>query len=127
MTPLDAPSRSSRSKKRPHSSYNRAERGTLPVHGVPVQCQFCTGQTFRRSRLRSEDFWQLIFMRYPVRCLRCSQRQGVSFAIAGISGNTITPHSRPIRAQDTWKNWTEPAADSSVHPAEPSNNPEDTP
>ncbi len=54
-------------------------------HGVPIQCQFCVGQKFRRSRLRGGDIRQLLLMRYPVRCTRCSQRQAVSFTVAGIS------------------------------------------
>lgn len=62
--------------------------------GVPIRCQFCVGQKFRRSRLRSDDFKSLLLMRYPVRCLRCSQRQLVSFTIAGIS---LASHVRPQR------------------------------
>ena len=53
--------------------------------GVPIQCQFCVGQTFRRSRLRAADLPQLLLMRYPVRCARCSQRQTVSFTVAAVS------------------------------------------
>ncbi len=53
--------------------------------GVPIQCQYCVGQTFRRSRLRSADIRNLLLMRYPVRCIRCAQRQTVSFTVAGIS------------------------------------------
>ena len=54
-------------------------------HGTPIQCQFCVGQKFRRSRLRAADIRQLLLMRYPVRCTRCSQRQTVSFTVAGVS------------------------------------------
>lgn len=53
--------------------------------GIPIQCQFCVGRNFRRSRWRKADMKQLLLMRYPVRCLRCSQRQWVSFSVAGIS------------------------------------------
>ena len=53
--------------------------------GVPIQCQFCVGQRFRRSRLRVGDIKHLLLMRYPVRCLFCSQRQLVSFTVAGVS------------------------------------------
>ncbi len=53
--------------------------------GVPLQCQFCIGQSFRRSRLRAGDIPQLLLMRYPVRCARCSQRQSVSFTVAAVS------------------------------------------
>ncbi len=53
--------------------------------GISIQCQFCVGRNFRRSRWRKGDLKHLLLMRYPVRCLRCSQRQWVSFSVAGIS------------------------------------------
>lgn len=63
-----------------------SERELQRMHsGVPIQCQFCVGQTFRRSRLRASDFASILLMRYPVRCTRCAQRQAVSFTVAGIS------------------------------------------
>ncbi len=61
--------------------------------GIPIQCQFCVGRNFRRSRWRKGDFKQLLLMRYPVRCLRCSQRQWVSFSVAGIS---IPSHAKHV-------------------------------
>ena len=60
--------------------------------GVPIQCQFCVGQTFRRSRLRAADLPQLLLMRYPVRCARCSQRQSVSFTVASVSIPSYVRH-----------------------------------
>lgn len=86
-----------------------ATRGTMPI-----QCQYCSGQSFRRSRLRSDDFWQMVLMRYPVRCLRCSQRQMVSFTVAALSHSSLTKHTRPMRTEETWKHWTE-SPDSSAH------------
>lgn len=83
---------------------------------VPIQCQYCSGQSFRRSKLRPEDFWQMVLMRYPVRCMRCSQRQMVSFTVAGLSLSSLTHHPRPVRTEDTWKHWTEPS-ESSTHVA----------
>lgn len=62
--------------------------------GVPLRCQYCIGQKFRRSRLRTDDIRSLLMMRYPVRCLRCGQRQLVSFTVAGIS---LASHVRPQR------------------------------
>lgn len=59
--------------------------GQSAAGGIPIQCQFCVGRNFRRSRWRKADLKQLLLMRYPVRCLRCSQRQWVSFSVAGIS------------------------------------------
>ncbi|MEO6983411.1 MAG: hypothetical protein ABI072_09890 [Edaphobacter sp.] len=115
MRPSDPPPRP-RTNHRPHSSHSRGPSGDGPhIYAVPIQCQYCSGQSFRRSRLRSEDLWQMIFMRYPVRCIRCSQRQMVSFSIAGISLSSLTRHERPTRSQDTWKNWTEPTGDTNSH------------
>jgi hypothetical protein len=64
--------------------------GKNTIQGVPIQCQFCSGQAFRRSTLRGKDFTQLLLMRYPVRCLRCSQRQEVSFTVASLSLSSKT-------------------------------------
>ena len=63
-----------------------------PHHGIQIQCQFCVGRNFRRSRLRTMDVKELLLMRYPVRCLRCSQRQMVSFSVAGISVPSSVKH-----------------------------------
>lgn len=79
-----------------------------PRIGAPIYCQFCPGQDFRRSRLRSGDLRHLLLMRYPVRCLRCGQRQVVSFTVAGLSLSSSTRQPRPQR-REREKNWTEPA------------------
>ena len=81
-------------------------------HGTPIQCQFCVGQKFRRSRLRGADIRQLLLMRYPVRCTRCSQRQTVSFTVAGVSVPSYLRQrdGRPSRS-------TRPAPDSAGLPA----------
>jgi hypothetical protein len=105
--------REHRSHQRPHSSYNDDAYRDVPLSsGVPLRCQFCSGQTFRRSTLRLADFTQLLLMRYPVRCLRCSQRQMVSFTVAGIS---ISSSVKPQRPGHTHKNWTEPATPDPTH------------
>ena len=79
--------------------------------GVAFQCQFCPGQSFRRSRLRVDDWKQVFLMRYPVRCLRCSQRQMVSFTLAGIS---VPSHvkQRRARSESQQKHWTQPVKES---------------
>ena len=85
-----------RSKQRPHSSHNNAIYGEVPaVSGVPLRCQHCSHQSFRRSSLRVNDLSQIFFMRYPVRCLRCGQRQMVSFTVAGISLSSSVKPQRP--------------------------------
>ncbi len=82
--------------------------GDNALKGVPIQCQYCSGQSFRRSSLRGEDFTQILLMRYPVRCLRCSQRQGVSFTIAGISLSSKIRPTRPNRGTPVTGAWSEP-------------------
>ena len=64
--------------------------------GLPVQCQFCVGREFRRSRLRKADIKQIFYLRYPVRCLRCSQRQMVSFSVAGLS---LPAHAKHVHGR----------------------------
>ena len=102
---------SSRYRERSHSSHSRTPYlGVNALNGVPLQCQFCSGQLFRRSSLRSEDLYQILLMRYPVRCLRCSQRQMVSFTIAGISLSSKIKPKRKARGTST--GWTEPTGES---------------
>jgi hypothetical protein len=100
----------SNSSNRPHSSYDDPElyEHALISGGVQIQCQFCPGQRFRRSKVRMADLTQILLMRYPVRCLRCSQRQWVSFTVAGIS---VPSHVRQRHARNRMsdnKPWVEP-------------------
>ncbi|MBS1801049.1 MAG: hypothetical protein JSS95_14640 [Acidobacteria bacterium] len=80
-----------------------------PRIAVPIRCQFCQGEELRRSRLRQYDLRQILFMRYPVRCLRCARRQLVSFTVAALSFSSSTSHGRRRRSSSSEKNWTEPA------------------
>lgn len=80
-----------------------------PRNGRAIQCQLCSGHEFRRSRLRNEDIRQLLFLRYPVRCLRCGQRQFVSLTVAALSVSSATRQPRPQRPASKDKSWTEPA------------------
>lgn len=45
-------------------------------------CDHCQGTSFRRSRLKGKDLSSLMLMRFPVRCMTCSQRQTVSIRVA---------------------------------------------
>ena len=56
-----------------------------PAMEFPFSASICSGQTFRRSTFALEDFTEILLMRYPVRCLRCSQRQMVSFTVASLA------------------------------------------
>ena len=62
------------------------------------------------------DIKQIFLMRYPVRCLRCSQRQLVSFTIAGIS---VPSHvkQRSARHVSHLKHWSQPSRESLRPPA----------
>src|SRR6202011_304832 len=118
-----------RRRKDPHSSHRHTPYlGLDPRNGVPIQCQFCSGQAFRRSTLRSDDFTQIFLMRYPVRCLRCSQRQLVSFTIASLSlSSSIKPRrkQRPVDTPTRWIDFTKhPDA---PNPLAPTPNEEESP
>ena len=78
--------------------------------GVPLQCQFCVGQSFRRSRLRAGDIPQLLLMRYPVRCARCSQRQTVSFTVAAVSIPSYIRHRQRSGSSSLRSPQSEPAS-----------------
>ena len=117
MSPT-TPNPPERSSLQPHSSYDSYDAafysGMEAGRGVSIQCQYCPGLRFRRSRLRAEDLTQIFLMRYPVRCLRCSQRQFVSFTVAGIS---VPSHVKQRRARQTLaqhKHWSEPVKDQGV-------------
>ena len=95
-----------RRKERPHSSHSRTPYlGLDPYNGVPIQCQFCSGQSFRRSTLRVDDFTQILLMRYPVRCIRCGQRQWVSYAVASLAVSSSVKPRRKHRPVDPAKRW----------------------
>jgi hypothetical protein len=109
-------------KERSHSSHSHVPYlGLDPYHGVSIQCHFCSGQSFRRSTLRSDDFTQILLMRYPVRCLRCGQRQMVSYTIASLSlSSSIKPRRRhrPVDPSRRWIDFTKhPDAPNPLSPA----------
>jgi hypothetical protein len=115
MSTLERPAHRAGSTQHHPRPLPSASFDEIPSGGMPIRCQFCSGQSFRRSRVRSEDFKQIILMRYPVRCLRCSTRQMVSFTVASISISSLIKHTRPIRSEETWKHWTGSVSDSSRH------------
>jgi hypothetical protein len=105
-----------RRTEHPHSSHvHTPYLGLDPRNGVPIHCQFCSGQAFRRSTLRSDDFSQIFLMRYPVRCLRCSQRQLVSFTVASLSLSSSVKPRRKHRPVDPSRRWI----DFTKHPDAP--------
>jgi hypothetical protein len=90
-------------------SHHRHESHSAPAQvgdGTGLRCRFCPGQEFRRSRFRASDLWGLLALRYPVRCLRCRQRQKMSvFAASKAESSKARAHQAPEPAE-TWRNWT---------------------
>jgi DNA-directed RNA polymerase subunit RPC12/RpoP len=115
MSPLDRFDRNAPGEHRALLSHNQAIYSDLSAtSGLPIRCQYCSHQSFRRSSLRTTDLTQILFMRYPVRCTRCGQRQMVSFTVAGVS---LPASSKPPRSFETptSKHWTEPNSDNAPH------------
>ena len=101
------------SSRRRHSSHTRAPYlGTESPNGAPIRCQYCNGQNFRRSSLRSQDLTEILLMRYPVRCLRCSQRQMVSFTVAGLSISSSIKINKRRRQSVLPEHWKDPFKES---------------
>ena len=95
MSDQSETARSRRGSERVHSSFNGSTSSEINHgSGIAIQCQYCPGQSFRRSRVRARDLQDVFFMRYPVRCLRCGQRQMVSFTVASVS---VPSHIRQKR------------------------------
>jgi DNA-directed RNA polymerase subunit RPC12/RpoP len=97
------------SRRRRRSSHEREPFfGVDPQNGAPIRCQYCTGQSFRRSSLRSQDLTEILLMRYPVRCLRCSQRQLVSFTVAGLSISSSIKINKRRHRNGMPAHWKDP-------------------
>jgi hypothetical protein len=95
--------------RRKHSSHSREPYlGIESRNGAPIRCQFCPCQSFRRSSLRSQDLTEILLMRYPVRCLRCSQRQMVSFTVAGISISSSIKIKKRSSRSSLPAHWKDP-------------------
>jgi DNA-directed RNA polymerase subunit RPC12/RpoP len=104
--------KSDSSRRRRRSSHEREPFfGVNPQNGVPIQCQYCSGQSFRRSSLRSQDLTEILLMRYPVRCLRCSQRQLVSFTVAGLSISSSIKINKRRHRSSLPEHWKDPFKD----------------
>jgi hypothetical protein len=97
FTPLTntAPNLTSTDPKQP-STYVR-ERGG---------CQFCKSRRFLRSGLRGADIGSLFLLRYPVRCLRCRQRQFTDFLTASLSQPAGSPVYSNSKTRENWGTWT---------------------
>lgn len=105
------------SNDRRHLVQPYQERPTVELRKGAVGCPFCGNAHFRRSRLRFTDLAEVLMLRYPVRCTRCSQRQYTDLYIAMLSASPKFRGERLAQGQDSWKNWTGQTATSpSVRP-----------
>lgn len=80
---------------------------TMNVDDGVIGCVFCTNPTFRRSRVRIHDLRELLLLRYPMRCMRCNQRQYGYLLTAGLALGPRSQSTRVARGKETWKAWTE--------------------
>lgn len=105
------------SNDRRHLVQPYQDRPTVELRKGAVGCPFCGNSRFRRSRLRFTDLVEVLMLRYPVRCTRCSQRQFTDLYIAMMSYPPKYRGERMAQGQDSWKNWTgQSAPSSSVRP-----------
>jgi hypothetical protein len=90
----------------------RVENG---IHLTPLKkaraasgprCRFCPGHEFRRSRFRPKDAFKLLLLRYPVRCLRCRQRQTINVFAARRAESSKARTECPPNPTDSWRNFT---------------------
>ena len=80
---------------------------TMSVEPGVIGCIFCANTKFRRSRVRIHDLRELMLLRYPLRCMRCNQRQYGYFLTAGMALPPRSQSTRVARGKETWKAWTE--------------------
>lgn len=76
-------------------------------HGrASVVCRFCASPRLRRSRLRMQDGWTLLSLRWPVRCMECNKRQPLSWGSARQAKAAGTPHEGLPELDVNWQNFT---------------------
>ena len=61
-----------------------------------------------------QDFREVLLLRYPLRCMRCNQRQYGYFLTAALSLAPKSPGARVAQGNETWKAWTD--SDRNNHP-----------
>jgi len=69
-------------------------------------CRYCPSRKFLRTSLRGADIPAILLLHYPVRCLRCRQRQFTDFLSASMAltaGNYLV--NGPKKRGD-WRSWT---------------------
>jgi hypothetical protein len=80
------------------------------------QCQYCKGRSFRRSRLKGKDWSTLLIIRFPVRCMTCSQRQSVGLRVALRS---VSAKTKQVRASTSTGHAHASTNEGTFMPAQP--------
>lgn len=83
------------------------ERPTVELKQGEVACPSCGNPQFRRSRLRFVDLFEVLMLRYPVRCTRCAKRQFTDIYIALMSYPAKFHGGSVAQNDTTWKSWTD--------------------
>jgi hypothetical protein len=87
------------------------DKALLKLGAGVVACTFCGHARFRRSRLRFNDLLELLMLRYPLRCMRCSQRQynTVNVAMMSIPPRSANGRMTTDAPGSSWQSWTDPS------------------
>ena len=70
------------------------------------RCSHCLSPGMRRSRWRGEDFFRLLLLQWPMRCMECRKRQYGSFAAARRSVAAALAHAGTFKSPETWQDFT---------------------
>jgi hypothetical protein len=91
-------------------------RPVVALREGELACEFCGYNRFRRSRTRFRDLMELLMMRYPVRCMRCGQRQYFELTFALLAHAPKAQVERVAEGTDTWQNWTQATGEAPDQP-----------
>ena len=105
-SPADTPGSSWQQFEPVQPAVPEAPKSSDVPSGKRGGCQFCKSSRFLRSTLRTADFGAILFLRYPVRCLRCRQRQFVDFMTASLALAAGSPVYNESRKRENWRTWT---------------------
>jgi len=77
-----------------------------PATGKRGGCQYCKSRKFLRSGLRGGDIAAILLLHYPVRCLRCRQRQFTDFLTASMALTAGSQIYDGNKKRGDWRSWT---------------------
>lgn len=87
-------------------AHHIAPQSSGPVAPQRGCCRFCKYRRFLRSGLRASDIGSIFLLHYPVRCLRCRQRQFTDFLTASLSLAAGSPVYSNHKKNENWGAWT---------------------